>query len=166
MTFIWADWLILGIILLSSIVGAIRGLVKEALSLVNFAAAFIIASAFKSDLAPLLGGWLSTPSLRELAAFAILFFATLIVGSMLNYLLTQVVRAAGLSGTDRILGLVFGGLRGVVIVLAAVILLPKILPVSQDPWWQQSPLVAYFSGMESQATELANRFFSWFKSLF
>lgn len=166
MTLIWADWLIIAIIALSSMVGLIRGLVKEGLSLVNLAAAFLVAMSFKTQLAPMLVNWLSTPSLRELAAFGILFFATLIAGSMLNYLLGQLVKATGLSGTDRLLGTVFGALRGVAIVLALIIFIPKMLPVEQDPWWQQSELIAYFKGMEQWATELAGQGFDWFTSLF
>ncbi|MBB6523355.1 CvpA family protein [Pseudoteredinibacter isoporae] len=166
MALVWADWLILGIIGVSSLVGMIRGLIKEALSLVNLAAAFLVAMSFKSQLAPMLGGWLSTPSLRELAAFAMLFLMTLIAGSLLNYLLSQLVRATGLSGTDRLLGVLFGALRGVAIVLAMVIIIPKILPVEQDPWWQASTMIAYFKGMEGWAIGTADQAFEWFKSLF
>lgn len=166
MTLVWADWLIIGIIAVSSLVGLLRGLVKEALSLVNLAAAFLVAMSFKSQLATMLGGWLSTPSLRELAAFAILFLVTLIAGSLLNYLLGQLVRATGLSGTDRLLGVLFGALRGVAIVLAMVIIIPKILPVEQDSWWQASTLIAYFKGMEGWAVTTAEQTFNWFKSLF
>ncbi|MCV6622666.1 MAG: CvpA family protein [Cellvibrionaceae bacterium] len=166
MALIWADWLILGIIGASALVGLIRGLVKEALSLVNLAAAFLVAMSFKAQLAPMLGGWLSTPSLRELAAFAILFLFTLIAGSLLNYLLGQLVRATGLSGTDRLLGVLFGALRGVAIVLAMIIIIPKILPVEQDPWWQASAMIKYFKGMEGWAISTAEQAFDWFKSLF
>jgi len=163
---IWADWLIIGIIGVSSLVGLLRGLVKEALSLVNLAAAFLIAMSFKGQLASMMTNLLSTPSLRELAAFAILFFATLIVGSMLNYLLGQLVKVTGLSGTDRLLGIVFGAVRGVAIVLAVVIIAPKLIPVDQDPWWQQSQLIAYFKGMESWAMTTVDQVYTWFKSLF
>lgn len=166
MALVWADWLILGIIGVSSLVGMIRGLIKEALSLVNLAAAFLVAMSFKGQLAPMLGGWLSTPSLRELAAFAILFLMTLIAGSLLNYLLSQLVKATGLSGTDRLLGVLFGALRGVAIVLAMVIIIPKILPVEQDPWWRASTMIAYFKGMEGWAVGTADQAFEWFKSLF
>ena len=150
----WADWAIIGILALSSGIGLIRGLVKEALSLAVWVAAVIIAKTFSPQLAVLLSNAIETPSLRELAAFAVLFVLTLILGAMANYLVGALVKITGLSGTDRLLGLLFGVVRGFIIVMMIIVFLPAILPVDQDPWWQQSILVGHLLQFESWASEL------------
>lgn len=150
----WADWAIIGILALSSGIGLIRGLVKEALSLAVWVAAVIIAKTFSPQLAVLLSNAIETPSLRELAAFAVLFVLTLILGAMANYLVGALVKITGLSGTDRLLGLLFGVARGFIIVMMIIVFLPSILPVDQDPWWQQSVLVGQLLQFESWARAL------------
>lgn len=150
----WADWAIISILALSSGIGLIRGFVKEALSLAVWVAAVIIAKTFSPQLAVLLSGAIDTPSLRELAAFATLFVLTLILGAMANYLVGALVKMTGLSGTDRLLGVLFGVVRGFIIVMIIIVFLPSILPVDQDPWWQQSVLVGQLLKFESWAREL------------
>jgi membrane protein required for colicin V production len=60
-----------------------------------------------------------------------------------------------MSGTDRTLGLVFGVFRGLLIVLALVIILPQAVPVDQDPWWLASSLIPLFQGFEAWGREVA-----------
>lgn len=137
----WADWVILAILVVSSLISLKRGFVKEALSLANWFIAFFIAMSFHSTLASLLEAYVATPSLREMLAFASLFALTLIVGAMVNNLLVEVVRLTGLGGTDKTFGMIFGLLRGFIIIMAALILLPGIVSFDQDGWWQQSMLI-------------------------
>lgn len=137
----WADWAILAVLLVSSLISVKRGFVKEALSLVLWVIAFIVAITFKESLSVLLVDHIETPSVRDLVAYGVLFGATLIVGAMVNYLIGELVRITGLSGTDRLFGMIFGFLRGFIIVMAALIFVPSILPVNQDPWWIESLLI-------------------------
>ena len=116
-------------------------------------AAAVIASIFHDQLASLMSDLIDTPSLRMLAAWIVLFVAVLLVGSILNYLLGKLVKATGLSGTDRLLGLVFGAIRGLIIVMVILIILPKILPVMEDQWWLESTLIPYFMQYEDWARE-------------
>lgn len=162
----WADWAIIGILALSCGIGLIRGFVKEAFSLAVWVAAVIIAKTFSPQLAVLLSGVIQTPSLRELAAFAALFVLTLVVGAMANYLMGALVIMTGLSGTDRLLGVLFGVVRGFIIIMLVIVFLPAILPVDQDPWWQQSLLVGYLLQFESWARELFSAFADAAASLF
>lgn len=154
----WADWSIIGILALSSGIGLIRGLVKEAFSLAVWVAAVVIAKTFSPQLAALLSNAIQTPSLRELAAFAVLFVLTLVIGAMANYLMGALVRMTGLSGTDRLLGVFFGVVRGFIIVMLIIVFLPNILPVDQDPWWQESLLVSYLLQFEAWASTLFTAF--------
>ncbi|GMG87470.1 CvpA family protein [Biformimicrobium ophioploci] len=147
----WADWTILGIILISALISLSRGFVKEVISLATWVAAFLVAVTFRDSLAPLLTNLVDTPSLQVLAASAILFVFTLLAGAGLNMSVSAFVEATGLSGTDRTLGLVFGMLRGGMIVLALLMLAPMLLPVEQDGWWSQSVLIPHFLEFEDWA---------------
>ncbi|RMF13261.1 MAG: CvpA family protein [Gammaproteobacteria bacterium] len=150
---VWVDWVILGVIALSTVVSLIRGFVKEALSLLSWVAAFIVARLFYTKLAVLLENAISTPSVRYIAAFVILFVATLILGAMLNHLISAIVKLSGISGTDRVLGMVFGAVRGVVLVVVAIALL-RLTPVTEDPWWNDSLLIPHFAKIEAWSRNL------------
>jgi len=133
----YADYAVLAIVVISMLVGALRGFIKEAFSLLVWAAAFLIAFQYSGTLALQLEGHIELPSARTSLAFAGLFLAVLLVGGLLTYLVGMLVEKTGLSGTDRLLGGVFGGVRGVALVLA-LMLVAGLTPVPQDPWWQQS----------------------------
>src|SRR5690554_1879377 len=112
-TLIWIDWVIIALITVSTVISLKRGFVKEALSLVTWIGAFIIARTFHPQMQSLLDSSVETPLVRLIAAFAILFFGTLIIGAIINNMIGHLVRATGLSATDRVLGMGFGLLRGV-----------------------------------------------------
>jgi len=141
--FIWVDWAIIAIIAVSSLISLTRGFVKEALSLVTWIVAGVIAWMFGGALSQHLVDYVSTPSLQVIAACAILFVATLLVGALVNFLVGELVRVTGLSGTDRVLGMVFGAARGGLLVVLLVGLL-SLAPVQRDAWWQQSVLLPHF----------------------
>jgi len=139
---IWIDYVILGIIGLSSIISLVRGFVREALSLVSWVLAFWVAWTFFRELSFQLA-WISVPSVRLGAAFLILFITTLVIGALVNFLIGQLVEKTGLSGTDRMLGILFGAARGAILV-AILVLLSGLTPFPNDPWWQESQLIRYF----------------------
>ena len=151
-----ADIGIAVIVVISGLISLVRGFVKEAMSLVIWVAAFVIAMTFSEAAAALLVNFIELASLRQLAAWSGLFVATLLLGAVLNFLLGKLVSSTGLGGTDRTLGLVFGVFRGLIVVLALVIALPKAIPVEQDPWWQDSSLIPVFQGFEGWGREAAN----------
>jgi len=147
----WADWTILAVIGVSTAISLKRGFVREALSLLVWVAAVFVALAFHDRLATLIGERIAAPSLRTLVAFGILFVLTLVLGAVLNGLVASLVRATGLTGTDRVLGMVFGLTRGALICLAVVVVAPMLLPVREDGWWQESRLIPHFSLLEDWA---------------
>lgn len=149
----WADLAIIGILSLSAVISIVRGFIKEAMSLVIWLVAAVVATVFDERLAVWLVDAIATPSLRMLSAWLGLFVAVLIVGGIANYLLGQLVRATGLSGTDRLLGMIFGAIRGAIIVMVLLIVLPGVIPIDQDPWWRDSLLIPQFLEFEDWAKQ-------------
>ncbi len=162
----WADWGIIGILAISCLISVKRGFVKEALSLVIWLLALVIASFFSPKLAPLLSAYIDAPSLRQMVAFAILFVATLITGGAVNYLLSTLIKATGLSGTDRMLGVLFGLVRGGIIIMVILLYLPSLIPVNEDAWWQESALIPQFLDFEDRFRMLVGSVYDYVKQFF
>jgi membrane protein required for colicin V production len=80
-----ADWIIIGIVVLSALVSLVRGFIKEAMSLVIWVAAFAVAMNFKEPAAELLVNFIGLASIRQLAAWGILFVGTLLLGAMVIF---------------------------------------------------------------------------------
>ncbi|PAV49554.1 colicin V production CvpA [Pseudomonas sp. HAR-UPW-AIA-41] len=143
MAFTWVDWAIVAIIGVSALISIKRGFVKEALSLVVWIVAGVVAWLFGGAVAQHLTNFIDIPSARVIAACALLFVATLLVGGLVSFLIGELIRVTGLSGTDRFLGMFFGAARGALLVVVLVGLL-SLAPVQQDIWWQQSTLLPHF----------------------
>jgi len=143
MTMIWVDYVIIGIIALSAIIGLARGLIREVIALAVWVLALLAAWMFYVPLAEQLSPWIATPSVRMGAAVLILVLGVLIAGALVAYLLSVLVEKTGLTGTDRLLGMVFGAARGAVLV-ALMVFLGTLTPVASDPWWSESSLLPKF----------------------
>jgi membrane protein required for colicin V production len=140
---IWVDYAIIGIIGVSTLISLVRGFVRETISLIVWVLAFGVAWIYFEELAPHLAPWIETPSFRLGLAFLILFVVVLLFGGIIGYLIGQLVDKTGLSGTDRLFGMVFGAARGAVLV-AILVLLAGLTPFPQDPRWAESRLIVHF----------------------
>jgi membrane protein required for colicin V production len=135
----WADFALLLILAVSMGIGLWRGFVVEVLSLTVWIAAFWLSMGFGEDVAQKLTV-VEQASARLLLGYAGVFIAVLLAGGLLTWLIGKVIANTGLSGTDRVLGLGFGLMRGLVLACVAVLLM-GFTPLPQDAWWQQSRLL-------------------------
>ena len=140
---IWVDYALIGLVALSALVSLLRGFVREAMALLGWVAAVWVVLTFTEPVSTLFATSIEVPSMRLGAAAVALFVGTLIVSGIIVYLLGLLVDKTGLSGTDRVLGVVFGAGRGVIIA-AILVTLAGLTPLPRDPWWRQSKLLPHF----------------------
>lgn len=142
----WFDIAIIAVIVLSALISLIRGFVKEFISLATWLIAGFIALTYYMVLAELLVPYIESPTISQAVAFAVLFITTLIVGAIINYMVSQLVTKTGLSGTDKTLGVLFGAARGVLII-SMIVLFAGLTPMPEESWWQESILVENFKNI-------------------
>lgn len=143
---LWVDYVIVAIIAVSALMGLLRGFIKEAFALLLWMAAVWVATQYSRDVSVLLQATIDYPSARIAAAFAMLFFATLILGSLISFILSQLIEKTGLTGSDRLLGMLFGIVRGAVLV-SLLVMLAGVTPLPEDPWWKKSLLIPPFQAL-------------------
>lgn len=141
---IWIDYVITGIIIFSTLVSLIRGFIREALSLVTWVCAFFVANRYYNYIA-LYFTRFEEQIVRDGIAIVLLFVAILIIGAIVNRTVTSLVERIGLSSTDRVLGICFGVLRGILIVSAALLFFDTFTGFSHNQDWQKSQLIPQFS---------------------
>ena len=148
-----ADWLIVLTVVTSITIGLIRGFVVEVMALVVWAVALLASALLAPRLTDALASSIETPSGRIFLAYALIFVGTLLVGAIVTWMLRKLVQGTGLSGTDRLLGGVFGIARGAALVVLVVLML-GLTPFPRDAWWRESRLLP-------QVVVLAERARAW-----
>lgn len=136
----WVDYVFVGIVLISVLWGALRGFIREALSLATWVLAFVVSLGYGPEFAEQLRPTITSDPLRLVAGYAVPFFGVLLVGGLLIWIISWMVRGAGLAPLDRMLGSGFGLLRGGFIVVALVIV-AGFTALGHEPWWRQSQIV-------------------------
>jgi len=139
----WVDTSILCLIVLSSLIGLGRGVVRELLSLVIWSLALLLAWRLSPLLEPELAPWLSGTTSRAAAAYLLTVMGLVTVGGLVGYILTSLVELVGLSGTSRLFGALFGLVRGVLIV-TMLAFLGALTPLPEQQAWQDSVLIGRF----------------------
>jgi membrane protein required for colicin V production len=131
------DWILLAVLVFSMLLGAWRGLVYEVLSVLGWAASFYAAQYF----APMVAAWLplqsSSQTIRYAAAFVLVFVAAVFAAGMLAFLLKKLIQAIGLRPIDRSMGAAFGLVRGLILLLAAAVVM-DMTSLKNSVWWQES----------------------------
>jgi len=147
------DIAIVVVVLLSAVIGVLRGFIRETLSLIAWILAFWVAFAYSASTSALFDPYINSQALKVVAAFAGLFLLTLLVASIVSYLLYKLFAATGVTSTDRALGAVFGIARGVVLV-ALCLMLVGATALVKETWWQQSLSVTYFKPLVLMLVDL------------
>ena len=125
------------------------------LSLASWGLAFILAIYFSADLALQMPAAWGSGAVRTLMSFGVIFVGTLILAGVAQWLIGQLIDVTGLSGTDRLLGLVFGGARGLLI---AIVMLMGLQQIASDAqWWHASVLQGELLAFEGDVTGLLHR---------
>ena len=138
----WTDYLILALLVFSSVMGLLRGLLREVISVITWLAAVWLAWEFAGLVEPHLGGALAAEAVRPWAARTIIFVCVLLLGTAIGSVVTHLVRLSLFSGLDRLLGFAFGLARGVV-VLGVLAMLCHAVRLQDESWYRSSMLVPY-----------------------
>jgi len=139
----WADYCVIGVLVLSVLMGLWRGFIGEVLALACWILAFWIAWHFGAQLADKFTTPIPVPSVRLILAYVICFVGVLILGALVGFFMRKLIAGSGLSGSDRLLGMFFGLARGLLLVTFAVLIL-GFTPFPRDPWWHDSQLLPSF----------------------
>ena len=131
------DWVLLGVLLFSMVLGAWRGLVYEVLSVLGWAVSFYVAQWFAPQVVTLLPLQSASAPVRYAAAFVLIFIAAVFAAGLLAFLLKKLVEAIGLRPVDRTLGAAFGLMRGLILLLAATVVM-DMTALRSSNWWQES----------------------------
>jgi len=142
------DYLIIGLVVVSALVGIFRGFMREVVAVLTWIVAFFAAWYFADLVEPHLGGLLAQASVRTWAARTIIFVGVLFLGAAVGAVIGHFVRVSIFSGLDRFLGFLFGLLRAV-LVLGVFVILAQQLRLDGEAWWRRSILIPYAEGIGS-----------------
>ena len=131
------DWILLGVLGASFLLGAWRGLVYEVLSVLVWVAAFFVAQWFAPEVAAHLPQGSMSEAVRFVVAFGLVFILTAFAGGLVASLVKKLVEAVGMRPVDRLLGAVFGVARAAVALLVLAVVV-HLLALSGSAWWQTS----------------------------
>ena len=131
------DWALLGVLAVSLILGAWRGFVYEVLSVIGWGLSFYLAQWLAPDVAGRLPLQSASDPVRYAAAFALIFIVAVFVAGLLAVLIKKLVEAVGLRPVDRTLGAAFGVVRGLILLLAAAVVI-NMTAFKSSAWWQGS----------------------------
>lgn len=131
------DYIVLAVLGFSIILSVMRGLVKEVLSILAWFVAFYVGRTYTDQMLPLIPADIPSESLRTLAAFLVLFLATLLLATLLAIAISAIFKKIGLGWLNRILGAVFGAFRGVLIV-CILVLLAGMTEMPKDARWKNA----------------------------
>lgn len=162
MSWHWIDYVIIAVVGLSVITGLFRGFVKELIALCVWILAIWLAFTYSPILDPWLQSYVHDKTARTVVAFVAILLATIILGGIVNALLSFILHRSGLSGTDRLLGMGFGFVRGVFIV-ALLMLVVKLTSFPQEEFTKKSflypkfdPLVNWLEGRTPELIKKVN----------
>ncbi len=149
----WIDFIIIGVVFVSCLISVMRGFVREALSLASWVISFIVAWHLHGGFASFFQDSIEHQNLRLIVAFFVLFVMSLIIFTIVNYFAGKIVERTGLTGADRVIGVIFGFFRGVLII-TALVALAGLTHLPQTELWRDSALLINIQAMAIWLTGL------------
>ncbi|MEO1767569.1 CvpA family protein [Thiobacter aerophilum] len=137
----WFDYAVLFIVGTSMLLSVMRGFLREVMALLSWVVAFWMASLYAGEVAPLLPSTIPSGQLRMLAAWLLVFFAALFMMTVLSITVGQFLKLLGVGPLDRLLGALFGFARGMVIVLALMVV-AGLTSLPRHPEWRNATFSA------------------------
>jgi membrane protein required for colicin V production len=139
----WSDYILLFVLILSTLISIIRGFLRETISLVTWILAFWSALKFSHWLAERLAQLIPHNTLRNVAAVIILLVAVLLAGMLVAHCADKLIKKGKLSTLDRLLGMCFGLVRGALIA-SLLLFFGQIMALDQSEWWKNSKTIPWF----------------------
>ena len=133
------DYVVIGIVTISLVLGLWRGVVSELIALMAWVTGFMAALEFGADAGHAVFAGLTDPALRVLAGCVLVFVGVLVAMSVIRLAVRSMVKALGLSLSDRLLGMFFGLARGVLLVMMLVAA-GGMTSAPQQLWWKEAAL--------------------------
>jgi membrane protein required for colicin V production len=143
---LWVDYGIAGLLAVSALVGFLRGMLREILNLLTLYAAFWVCVQYNQELYAYLADKVSYSVIRTPLSYAILFFVTLILGGLINFIITQLIQKTGLKSANRLLGLILGLARGSLLV-SILVFLAGFTALPDQTWWKHSKCIPPFKSL-------------------
>jgi len=137
-----ADVLLLLVLLGSTLIGLLRGFIREAVSLAFWILAIWASWKLGPLVEPHLGGLMADPRVAPWVGRLVVLVLVLLLGWMVGMLSSYFTRGTGLGPLDRVIGLLFGVIRGLVL-MGLMIIGGELLHLNQEEWWNRSKLVPY-----------------------
>ncbi|MEL7297883.1 MAG: CvpA family protein [Pseudomonadota bacterium] len=156
------DWLFIIIMAISMVVGIFRGFIKEAVSVGTLIIAVWASFQFATSAEGLFGEWLDSPALRIWSARIAIFVLVMLLGSLVGWLISRFANQVGMSGADRMLGMLFGLFRGAIL-SGLVVIVGPYLSLDKDAWWSESTLLPYASRVADSIAVIAPQAFDYIK---
>ena len=148
------DYVLLSIFGVSAIIGVFRGFVKEAISLIGWIAAIWGAWQYGANVSAWLPDFVDDATVKIWAARLLVLIGVLLMSGLISRLVSFLIDKTGLSGTDRMVGMVFGLARGMVLAGLAVNLL-EVAGFDEAPWWPESKLIPYAAPVAQRLSDIA-----------
>jgi membrane protein required for colicin V production len=150
-----ADWIIILVVLISCAIGIWRGFMREAISVATWVIGLWLAWTFSAVVEPMLGGLLSGPDVKVWVARLIILVLVVLAGNFIGFVVTRTIRYSPFGPADRTLGLLFGLLRGALLIGIGVIL-AELLELDGGTWWKESTLLPYTEFLGDWVRALVN----------
>jgi membrane protein required for colicin V production len=139
----WADYAIIAVIVFSAGISFARGFIREILSILGWVIVFWVSIAYYDNVAHLFIPYITSQTTRQIIAFVLLFICTLTVTLLVNFFISQALHKGRFYLTDRILGVLFGSIRGILLVSVFLLLVIQVNLTSftQSDAWNDSTII-------------------------